>query len=131
MFYGIKSKYIINDFLKPILDRGKLLNLIKYNKKLKDIFQINIHDYKDYSKIIIELIPSRCYFNNEKFINYEQQYKPYFHVFFNDSEKEEKYPTNLNLGLLDSFKHFIKSNITNPKKEMVMGYIYAKQKIKK
>ena len=52
----------------------------------------------------------------ELFINYEQQYKPYFHVFFDDKKEEENYPTNLNLGIIDSFKHLIRANITKKKK---------------
>ena len=67
----------------------------------------------------------------ELFINYEQQYKPYFHVFFDDKKEEENYPTNLNLGIIDSFKHLIRANITNKQKEIIKGYCYGKQKIKK
>ena len=87
--------------------------------------------YKNYSKIIIELTKTRMHYVTELFINYEQQYKPYFHVFFDDKKEEENYPTNLNLGIIDSFKHLIRANITNKQKEIIKGYCYGKQKIKK
>ena len=65
MLNGIKSKYVITYFIIPHLQRGKFLNLIKYSKKLKEIVNINIEDYKNYSKIIIELTKTRMHYVTE------------------------------------------------------------------
>ena len=133
MICGIKCKYIINDILSPLINKQRLLNIIKYNKKLQSLFNISINDYKTISQIIIELTfpKTRIYTSEELFINYEQRYKQYFHVYFNDSEDEQDYPKNINYDLIDSFKHFIRSKITNKEKELVKGYFLKKHKIKK
>ena len=131
MLNGIKCKYIINDFIYPNIYKLRLLKVIKYNKKLQSLFNISLDDYKTISQIIIELTISKYIYRNALFINYEQQYKPYYHVFFNNGEIEQDYPKNINLDLFDSMKHFIRSKITNKEKEIVKGYFYEKQKIKK
>ena len=131
MLNGIKCKYVIIDFLYPQIHRLSLLKVLKYNKKLQSLFNISLNDYKTISKIIIELTISKFVFSDELFINYEQQYQPYYHAFFNKSEKEQDYAKNINLGLFDSMVHFVRSKITNKEKEIVKGYFKKKQKIKK
>ena len=44
-------------------------------------------------------IYDKSYSESSLFVDYEQRYKPYFHVFFNDEKKEQEYPTNINLEL--------------------------------
>ena len=83
--YGIRSKYII----KKIFDNLKfkqLLKIIKYNKKLQNKIGINSNNYKNYSKIIIEVIPLENHYKN--FINIIKDYKPFYHFYFNDSKNE-------------------------------------------
>ena len=41
---GIKSKYILENII-GILDEKKKLNIIYYNKKMKNILGINLDDY--------------------------------------------------------------------------------------
>jgi len=81
MLNDIKCKYIINDFLSPQVNKLRLLKVLKYNKKLQSLFNISLKDYKTISQIIIELTISKYIYSDELFINYEQQYKPFFHVF--------------------------------------------------
>ena len=86
----IRSKYILKE-IYTILKSNRLLEIIRYNKNLKNKLNINAKDYiKEYSKIVIEIIPSE---KNEKndynFINIKNRFKPYFHIFFNDNDNEE------------------------------------------
>ena len=86
----IRSKYILKE-IYTILKSNRLLEIIRYNKNLKNKLNINAKDYiKEYSKIVIEIIPNE---KNEKndynFINIKNRFKPYFHIFFNDNDNEE------------------------------------------
>ena len=82
MLNGIKCKYIINDFLFPSINKLRLLKIIKYNKKSQLLFNISLNDFKTISQIVIILTISKYIYSEEHlFINYEQRYKPYFHVF--------------------------------------------------
>ena len=81
----IKSKII----LKKIFDRLnfiKLLDIIKYNKKIQNKFNINSDDYEKNSKIVIEIIPSS--FVSGKFINILN--KRYFHFYLDENKKENE-----------------------------------------
>ena len=130
MLNGIKSKYIFEYFFDYI-DKNRKYKLVKYNKKFQSQLNLSFDDYKKFSKIIIELNIKIFYGEYILFINYEQQYKPYYHVYFNDKNEEEKYPTNMYYKKLDMIKHFIRSKITNKEKEIIKGYFYSKDKIKK
>ena len=84
----IKSKYILKNIFGH-LKESKLLNIIRYNKKLKKIADKKMNDYiNEYSKIIIEIIPIENIYGT--FINYTKKTKPYFHIYFNDKEEEIK-----------------------------------------
>ena len=82
----IKSKYIIK-LIFNYIQQNKSLKLIKYNKEIQNRLNINITDYKDYSNIEIEIIPKE---NLEGvFIkNIKKDEEPYYHIYFNDNEKE-------------------------------------------
>ena len=86
---NIKSKYI----LKQIIDnmpKHIYLNIIKYNKKLQDILNTNINDYKKCSEIFssihieIKLVEGKY----GKFINILDEDEAYYHKYF-DKNKEE------------------------------------------
>ena len=99
MLLNIKSHYFMQ-LLFSYNKEIKNLKLLKYNKELQKREGINIETYKYFRKIEIEIIPHkeklqclREYIKNPenviyKFINYTNKDKPYFHIYFNDSELE-------------------------------------------
>ena len=83
---NIKSKYIIVKIFENV-QTNIFLNLIRYNKTFQKRLNKNIDDYKDYSKIEIEIFPEEEKYGD--FINFDY-YRNYYHIYFNDDEKEEK-----------------------------------------
>ena len=88
---NIKNKYIlrqIGDYIKE----KKLLEIIKYNKKIQEKLDIRINDYKKYyNQIEIEVIPTYPKYTTEdkyKFINIVEG-QSYYHIYLNDDEKNE------------------------------------------
>ena len=68
-----------------------LINIIKFNKNIKNRIDVGVKDYKEcsekYSSIEIEIIP----INNKygKFINIKEE-EIYYHIYFNNNEEEIK-----------------------------------------
>ena len=82
----IKCKYILTQIFDK-LKQNKLLEVIRYNKNLQNILNISINDYKEYSKIIIDIIPCDNKYGN--FVNiFNKDFKPFYHIYFNDNIKE-------------------------------------------
>ena len=82
----IKSKYILNQIFNN-LQKNRLLDIIRYNNKLKKQLNLNIQDYKAYSQIELEIIPlihSKCQFIN--ILNKDK--KKYYHIYFNNNKEE-------------------------------------------
>ena len=66
-----------------------ILEIIKYNKNIKERINININDYKEYSELIeIEIKPINNKFG--KFINFIEEKEKYYHVYFNNNKEEIK-----------------------------------------
>ena len=89
---NIKSKYILKQILDN-LHKLKLLQIIRYNKNIQNKRDINLKDYKEYSKqyssIEIDIIP----INKEikKIINIkDKKDQSYYHIYLNDSKEEIK-----------------------------------------
>ena len=85
----VKSNYILKKIFYN-LTKGKFLNIIKYNKKIKKRLNININDFKEYSEIFstieIEIIPIK---NKDcEFINSYEQNGHLYHIYFNDNKKK-------------------------------------------
>ena len=91
IFKNLKNDYFLQK-LFHILLKKKSLDIIKYNKKIKERINISIKDYKEYSEIYssieIEIKPV----NNEygEFINMNENDKKYYHIYFNDNKEEIK-----------------------------------------
>ena len=84
----IRSRYILKQILKN-LDSQKLLKIFKYNKKIQNILNIDIDDYKKRSIIELQIIPEENKFG--KFINISNNKdKPFYHIYFDDNNKEIK-----------------------------------------
>ena len=88
---NIKSKYIIKNIFTKI-QRQKTLDIVKYNKNIKNKLNINTNDYKEYSEkystIVIELKPIPNKSGN--FINIKKGEEKYYHIYFNNSNEEIK-----------------------------------------
>ena len=69
-----------------------MLEIIKYNKNLKNRININIKDYKEYSEIYssieIEIKPVKDEYG--EFINTNKENEKYYHIYFNDNKEEIK-----------------------------------------
>ena len=80
------------------IQKRKLLEIVKYNKKTQNRLNLSIKDYKIYSEtftpIEIEIIPCKEIY--DKFINIDESEKLYYHIYFNDSREEimNKYEIN-------------------------------------
>ena len=86
---NIKSKYILQ-IIFDNFKKKKFLELIKYNKNLQQKIDLNINKYKEYSEIYstieIEIIPIKLNFG--KFINIDSSEREYYHIYFNNEDKE-------------------------------------------
>ena len=90
-FENLKNDYFLIKLFNN-LPKKKKLEIIKYNKNIQKRINITLNDYKDYSetytKIEIELIPSK----NEDglfiyYFDYEEN-KKYCHIYFNNNKEE-------------------------------------------
>ena len=88
---NIKSKYILQKFFKYLLKK-KLLDIIKYNKTIKNRINISINDYKEYSEIYssieIEIKPVNNKYGT--FFNFFGRDEKYYHIYFDDNKEEIK-----------------------------------------
>ena len=91
IFKSLKNDYFLQKLFNNLL-RKKSLDIIKYNKNIKDRINITIKDYKEYSEIYssieIEIKPV----NNKYgvFININEEDKIYYHIYFNNNKEEIK-----------------------------------------
>ena len=87
-FENLKSNFIFKKILE-YMKKDKSLEIIRYNKKLQKRLNLSINDYKEYYQPIeIELkIEENGY---GKFINITEKEKEYYHIYFNNSNKEIK-----------------------------------------
>ena len=93
-FNGIKSNYILKQIFNN-LDEYKTLQILKYNYCYQKKLNLSLDDYIDYKKIHLEIIPINIGEENT-FINFPEEHKSYFHIYFNNDEKEanKNYFTN-------------------------------------
>ena len=92
LFKNLKSKYILQILFNNLLKK-KSLEIIRYNKNIKNRLNISIKDYIDCLSIDIEIKPV----NNKygKFINIDKGDEKYYHIYLNDNKEEIK-RNNLN-----------------------------------
>ena len=91
IFKNLKSNYILQKVFYNLLKK-KSLDIIKYNKSIKERMNISIKDYKEYSEIYssieIEIKPIKNEYG--KFINIVKENEIYYHIYFNDNKEEIK-----------------------------------------
>ena len=89
IFKNLKNDFFLQKLFNHLLNK-KILDIIKYNKNIKERINISIQDYKEYSEIYssieIEIKPT----NNKhgKFININNENENYYHIYFNDNKEE-------------------------------------------
>ena len=86
-FENIKSKYILQ-IIFEYLTKDKILQLIRYNKATQKRLGINLKDYREYSRIEIEIIPLK--YPSGRFINIKKEDNLYYHIYFNGGGGEIK-----------------------------------------
>ena len=89
---NIKSNYILKIIFNNLVE-FKLLNIIRYNKKLQNKSDKDKNFYREYSKIEIGIIPIllNSYKNRGLAINIpNEKDKQYFHLYLNGNTEEMK-----------------------------------------
>ena len=112
----IRSHYFLRNIF-ILLCQKKSLDIIKYNKQLQNIMQVNLNIYKKYSEtyssieIDIELEPIK---DNKIYFFYMQNDKKRenYHLYINDEKKEEK-GNKLDLDKLKKYKIIIDYEVTS------------------
>ena len=91
LFIKLKSNYILKKLFNNLLKR-KSLDIIKYNKYIKNRINISNEDYKEYSEIYssIELEIKVAKDKYGKFINIKEENEMYYHIYFNNNKEEIK-----------------------------------------
>ena len=88
---NIKSRYILSKIYN-IMTKKKKLVIVNYNKRMQNRMNLSFKDYKEYSEtfssIEIEIISDKDIYG--KFININENYKSYYHIYFNESKEETK-----------------------------------------
>ena len=93
-----KLKNLTSDFflikLFDILQKTKVLEILRYNNHLKKRLNLSIKDYKDYYETIeIDITPTIGIYG--KFINIKKGDESYYHIYFNDNNENIK-SSNIN-----------------------------------
>ena len=86
---NIKNYFFIIKLFDNV-PRNKRLDIIRYNKNIKEMIKTSINDYKEYSEkyssIEIEIIPVKNMYG--MFINYNKEDEKYYHIYFNNNTEE-------------------------------------------
>ena len=95
-YLNIKSKYILKEIFKNLTQK-KLLETIKYTKKIQEKLEIDIEHYKDYCgtiEINITAVKPNEDTEHYTYINFHGS-KKYYHIYINgiDIETKENYYT--------------------------------------
>ena len=91
MINKIKSNFFLRSLFNEYLIEKTNLEIVRYNKEIQKRLNISINNYKDYFKIIIELIPiSNQNLKKVKniFINIKDKDKANYHIYFNNNKNE-------------------------------------------
>ena len=80
---NINCKYILSKIYENMTKKKKL-EIVKYKKKIQNLIDLSVKDYKEYSEtftpIEIEIIPTKGKYG--KYININEKYKLYYHIIF-------------------------------------------------
>ena len=84
---NIKSRYILSKIYNNMTIKKKL-KIVKHNKRIQNRLNLDVKDYKEYSEIEIEIIPTKDKYG--KFIDINENDELYYHIYFNDNKEEIK-----------------------------------------
>ena len=85
-FKKVKSNYILKEIFND-LHNNKTLEIIRYNKYIQKRINKDIHFFKKYLQIVIEIIPTENKYGY--FINISNNNdRHYYHIYFNDNNQE-------------------------------------------
>ena len=89
-FKNVRSNYMLKKMFN-FLRKKKLLEIIHYCKTIQKRLNIDINDFKEYLEIYsaIEIIITPIRNKYGKFVNIKKGEESYYHIYFNDNEKEE------------------------------------------
>ena len=90
-FRKLKSNFILKKIFN-IMNKNKLLLIVKYNKKLQNRLNLSIKDYKEYSELYSPIEIELKLVDNKYgyFINILYKDKEYYHIYFDNSNEEIK-----------------------------------------
>ena len=130
MLRKIRSKYIRKELFE-YLQLNIRMKLVKYSKLFQSDLNLIKSDYKEYSQIIIELIPEieNDYLSEKNiFINYlSENNKQDYHIFFNNNLQEEIFRNYYYKSeIITKIKIYIDNNITSLK-NLFKGCIAIKE----
>ena len=103
LFKNLKNDYFLQILFNNLMKK-KSLEIIKYNKNIKNRINISIKDYKECSEIYLSIEIEIKLANNKygKFININNENEKYFHIYFNDNKEELK--RNLKMKILKKLR---------------------------
>ena len=84
---NIKSRYILSKIYNN-MTKKKILQIVKYNKRIKNRLNLDVKDYKEHCEIEIEIISDKGKYG--RFININENDKLYYYIYFNDNKEEIK-----------------------------------------
>jgi len=91
IFKNLKSDYFLQILFNNLMKK-KTLDIIKYNKNIKNRININIKDYKEYSEIYSSIWnrnnPVKVKYG--KFMNINEENKMHIHIYIDDNKEEIK-----------------------------------------
>ena len=93
IFKNLKSDYFLQILFNNLMKK-KTLDIIKYNKNIKDRINISIKNYKEYSEIYssieIEIKPVDNFEYGNFITIFEENENKYYHIYFDDNKEEIK-----------------------------------------
>ena len=89
IFKNLKSDYFLVKVFDNLL-RKRSLEIVKFNKYLRERMNMSIKDYKEYAEKFssIELEIKLVKNNYGNFINYDINNEQYYHIYFDNNEGE-------------------------------------------
>ena len=106
--FKIKSNAIMKTIFLNV-NELVILKLMKNNKKIKSIVNIQKSNYEDYFQIEIEITPEKNKLG--KFVNIPENWRNLFHIYLNNNDKQTNISEIHNTNEINSIK--IKIDISN------------------